>query len=120
MIRGYRKIIDQSDETDEIKARNGQLLALLYEAIEYIDELEAELKTLREQREGERDTQAALEEQITQFETERDDLRRQLQATNRRVNEFLVLIEFVEEQREFTQYQERRQRLLDNANILRR
>ena len=49
-----------------------------------------------------------------------DELRRQLQARNAREENVTELVEYVEQQRDLTQYQERRQRQLDKANILTR
>lgn len=49
-----------------------------------------------------------------------DELQRQLAAVNSRQNDVTELVEFVEEQRDLTRYQERRQRQLDEANILTR
>jgi predicted DNA-binding protein len=48
------------------------------------------------------------------------DLRRQLQAVNARQEDVTELVEYVEQQRDLTRYQERRQRQLDEANILTR
>lgn len=54
------------------------------------------------------------------LEARHDDLQRQLAAVNSRQEDVTELVEYVEEQRDLTQYQERRQRLLDNSNILTR
>ena len=48
------------------------------------------------------------------------DLRRQLQAVNARQEDVTELVEYVEQHRDLTRYQERRQRQLDEANILTR
>lgn len=54
------------------------------------------------------------------LETERDRLQRQLAAVNSRQEDVAELVEFVEERRELTRYQERRQRQVDEANVLQR
>jgi seryl-tRNA synthetase len=66
------------------------------------------------------DREAELQERIEELETERDRLQRQLAAVNSRQEDVTELVEYVEEQRELTRYQERRQRQLDRANILTR
>lgn len=61
-----------------------------------------------------------LEADVEDFENERDRLQRQLAATNNRVDEHKELVEYVEEQREVENYRARRERQLDQANILTR
>lgn len=66
---------------------------------------------------------ADLDELQTEYETLKtkyDELQRQLAAVNSRQDDVTELVEFVEEQRDLTRYQERRQRQLDKANILTR
>lgn len=54
------------------------------------------------------------------LETERDRLQRQLTATNVRQDDVTELVEYIEEEREMGRYRERRQRKIDQANILTR
>lgn len=49
-----------------------------------------------------------------------EDLQRQLAAVNSRQEDVTELVEYVQSERELTRYEERRQRLLDDANILKR
>lgn len=54
------------------------------------------------------------------LEAERDDLQRQLRATNQRIDDVTELVEYVDEQRELDRYLQRRQRKIDQAGILTR
>lgn len=60
------------------------------------------------------------EERIANLETENERIRNEKRLILKQREENTELVEYVEEQRELTKYQERRQRLLDDANILRR
>lgn len=60
------------------------------------------------------------EERIDDLETENERIRNEKRLILQQREENTELVEYVEEQRELTKYQERRQRLLDDANILRR
>lgn len=61
-----------------------------------------------------------LEETIDELEKENDRLRDQLAATNQRIDEVNDLVAYVESEREMARYQDRRQRMLDQAGILKR
>lgn len=54
------------------------------------------------------------------LEARHADLQRQLAAVNSRQEDVTELVEYVQQERELTRYRERRQRLLDDANILKR
>lgn len=98
--------------------------------IQQVDQLESENNQLRRQidtatsrLEGYSELQeehSELQDEYEALEARHNDLQRQLAAVNARQKDVGELVEYVEEQRELTQYQERRQRLLDDANILRR
>lgn len=60
------------------------------------------------------------EERIADLETENERIHNEKRLILQQREENTELVEYVEEQRELTKYQERRQRLLDDANILRR
>jgi TolA-binding protein len=60
------------------------------------------------------------EKRIVDLETENERIRNEKRLILEQREENTELVEYVEEQRELTKYQERRQRLLDDANILRR
>lgn len=104
-----RDLIDKGAEYDRLEAENAQLR----ETLEEYEALQEEYDEVRE----EYDT---LQEEYDALEARRDDLQRQLAAVNARQEDVGDLVEFVEQQRELTRYQERRQRLLDEANILSR
>ena len=75
------------------------------------------------QREHEQDVETLrtdLETQMADLERENDRLRNEKRALIENRQDTKELVEYVEEQRELTRYQERRQRLLDDATILRR
>ena len=61
-----------------------------------------------------------LEETIEEMERENDQLRDQLAATNQRIDDVNDLVEYVDSEREMARYQDRRQRMLDQASILSR
>lgn len=61
-----------------------------------------------------------LEETIDELEGENDRLRDQLAATNQRIDDVNDLVEYVDSEREMARYQDRRQRMLDQASILSR
>ena len=62
----------------------------------------------------------ATQQELEATQAKVAELRRQLQAQNAREDDVSELVEYVEGQRALTRYQERRQRLLDDANILKR
>ena len=103
------KLDELQAEYEELEARHEdlqQLLGAANERLETYSELQEE--------------HSALQEDYEALESRYEDLQRQLAAVNARQEDVTELVEFVEEQRELTRYQERRQRLLDDANILRR
>lgn len=92
------------------------------------EEYEAEIENLKAEHESElEELKAQYEEEIDDLETEiervradRDDLKRQLRETNRRVDQHQELLEYVEEQREIERYRGRREQMLDQAGMLTR
>lgn len=62
----------------------------------------------------------STQRELEQTQAKVEDLRRQLQARNAREEDVAELVEYVEEQREAERYRDRRQRRLDEANILKR
>ena len=109
-----REVIDERHDDKRLQDR----LRADYER--QIDDYEKQISDYEEQINDYEERIAELEQELEDKENTIADLRRQLAATNRRVDQHQDLVEFVEEQRELTRYQERRQRLLDDANILRR
>ncbi len=61
-----------------------------------------------------------LTERVDELQRERDRLERKLTATNSRIDEVTELVEYVDEQREFERYRERRERMIDQAGVLTR
>lgn len=66
------------------------------------------------------ETLSEYEAWIDELEDKRDRLQRRLIATNQRVDEHQELVWYVEDQREVERYRARRERMLDEANILTR
>jgi hypothetical protein len=123
----YKERIDERREEHEREIKR-----LKRELEERVDQLEREherqvtrLKDEYEERitelEEEHDEEIAdLQEENERLQAFRDDLQRQLAATNRRVDHHRELVDYVEEQRSLEGYRTRREQMVDQAGMLTR
>ena len=102
---------EQEERVDRLEREHEQQVDRLK------DEHEERLADLRAEYEEEI---ADLQEQNERLQTSRDDLQRQLAATNRRVDQHQELVDYVEEQRSLERYRARREQMIDQAGMLTR
>ena len=116
-----RDELNPGEDADEVDRLRNELALTREEYETEIENLkaehESELEELKAQYEEEIDD---LENEIERVRADRDDLKRQLRETNRRVDQHQELLEYVEEQREIERYRGRREQMLDQAGMLTR
>jgi chromosome segregation ATPase len=118
-----RDTLESRNEADVLQSELNELQAEYKELEAHYDDLKRQLDTAKGRLEEYSELQeeyAELKDEYEALEARHADLQRQLSAVNTRQEDVGELVEYVEEQRELTRYQERRQRLFDNATILRR
>lgn len=110
---------DGDDGDDEI-TQSDAIRKLLKRGLEDYDR-EQELQEIEsEYEERIEELESEYEERIADLKAKRDDLSRQLQATNRRVDDHQELQEYVAEQRELDYRRERREDRRAHAGVLTR
>jgi uncharacterized coiled-coil protein SlyX len=105
----------------ELQHREEELQQRIDDLKEEHEQKRAELEREHAQERDEYEERIAdLEEQLEAKENTISELRRQLAATNRRVDQHQELVEYVEQQRDLERYRARREQMLDQAGILSR